>query len=236
MGPQGTCVSFKFTRRFCNLRCLHCYSSSGPDLRAQLDPELIRDALEDAAELGYNVVGFSGGEPLRYEPLSQLLRFARRLGMATTVTSNGTTLTTRRLELLSGHTSLLAIRLDGIPESHNIIRSSTRAFETMAGSYRVTERQKPLVSRVQTAGPGNRRLCSICPRVFRDATCRMECAHYLVPHLCRCRARCLGTHERSIILQGQGEPAPCAADTALPPDGSPSDYRQDIKDVRVILR
>ena len=118
--------------RQCNLRCLHCYSTSSPQERGQLEAALICDALTDARQEGYSVASFSGGEPLLYKPLRQLLDHAHACGMMTTVTTNGMLLDGRRLKMLEGGADLLAISLDGVPESHNTIRGSKRAFAEMA--------------------------------------------------------------------------------------------------------
>jgi MoaA/NifB/PqqE/SkfB family radical SAM enzyme len=67
-----------------------------------------------------------------YRPLRAVLETAHLCGMVTTVTSNGILLTARNLERLTGVTDLLAISLDGVPESHNRIRNSDRAFELMS--------------------------------------------------------------------------------------------------------
>ena len=132
MGPTGTARILQIhpTRR-CNLRCLHCYSSSGPEERDALPAALLKEALTDARAEGYSVAGFSGGEPLLYESLGEVLQHARECGMVTTVTSNGMLLDQKRLQMLSGRADLLAISLDGIPESHNRMRGSDRAFEVM---------------------------------------------------------------------------------------------------------
>jgi MoaA/NifB/PqqE/SkfB family radical SAM enzyme len=132
-GPTGThrVLQLHPTLR-CNLRCRHCYSSSGPELRDAAPESMLLGALDDAAAEGYTVAGFSGGEPVLYEPLPRLLARARRLGLTTTVTSNGTTLTRRRLDRVREHTSLLAISVDGVPESHNRIRCSPTAFDRLA--------------------------------------------------------------------------------------------------------
>jgi len=119
------------TRR-CNLRCLHCYSTSGPEERGQLAAALLRDLLTDAAAEGYSVASFSGGEPLLYRPLPDLLAHAHRCGMVTTVTTNGMLLDERRLAELAGAADLVAISLDGVPASHDRMRADPRAFSTMA--------------------------------------------------------------------------------------------------------
>jgi MoaA/NifB/PqqE/SkfB family radical SAM enzyme len=118
------------TRR-CNLRCLHCYSLSGPQERDLLTYETLADVLTDAQAEGYGVASFSGGEPLLYQHLGSLLQHAKKLGMRTTVTSNGMLLTGPRLRILSGYTDVLAISLDGIRESHNRMRDCDQAFDRM---------------------------------------------------------------------------------------------------------
>jgi MoaA/NifB/PqqE/SkfB family radical SAM enzyme len=118
------------TRR-CNLRCLHCYSESGPEERGELDIALLRRAIDDASREGYTVASFSGGEPVLYRPLREALNCAHRCGMRTTVTSNGMLLDARRVEMLRGGADLLAISLDGVPDSHNRVRGSSRAFRDM---------------------------------------------------------------------------------------------------------
>ncbi len=134
MGPTGErhrVFQVHPTRR-CNLRCRHCYSLSGPEERDALDVALLREALTDAAAEGYTVAGFSGGEPTMYRPLVEALAHAKASGLTTTVTSNGMLLTRRRLDALAEHVDLLAISLDGVPESHDRMRASDVAFERMA--------------------------------------------------------------------------------------------------------
>ena len=132
MGPTGRSRVLQIhPTRLCNLRCLHCYSSSGPEERGGLDPALLRDALAAAAAQGYDVAGFSGGEPTLYRHLPEVLKHAHDCGMSTTVTSNGMLLDERRLDSLRGRVDLLAISLDGVPASHNQMRAHPRAFETM---------------------------------------------------------------------------------------------------------
>ncbi len=134
MGPTGDCyriVQIHPTRQ-CNLRCLHCYSSSSPEERGSLPAAVLCEAISDCATEGYTVASFSGGEPILYQPLGEILDHSHRCGLVTTVTSNGMLLDQRRLEMLTGRADLLAISLDGIPESHNRMRADPRAFDTMA--------------------------------------------------------------------------------------------------------
>jgi MoaA/NifB/PqqE/SkfB family radical SAM enzyme len=116
----------------CNLSCLHCYSSSSPDGLEGLDPGLLQRLVEEASDLEYSVLGVSGGEPLLYPGLPDVLRHARQRGMTTTVTTNGVLLTESRLRELQGLVDVLAISLDGIPASHARMRGDDQAFARMA--------------------------------------------------------------------------------------------------------
>jgi MoaA/NifB/PqqE/SkfB family radical SAM enzyme len=100
-------------------------------VKASLEIDVLYEVLSDAASLGYDVLGVSGGEPTLYRQLGPLLRAAKDLGMRTTVTSNGTLLTDRRLSGLAGLVDVLAISLDGSESSHNRIRNHRRAFEML---------------------------------------------------------------------------------------------------------
>ena len=118
------------TRR-CNLACAHCYSSSGPDQRAELDVRVLAGAVADAAALGYRQLSVSGGEPFLYGPLAELLRAGRAAGMANTVTTNGMLLSPRRLDPVVPYLDLLAVSVDGPPAEHNLMRRDPAAFERM---------------------------------------------------------------------------------------------------------
>jgi MoaA/NifB/PqqE/SkfB family radical SAM enzyme len=101
---------------------------SGPAEREDLSIEVLSRCLEDAARLGYRQLSISGGEPLLYKPLAELLACGRRLGMLTTLTSNGMLLTRERWEPLGPLVDLIAISIDGRPAEHDLIRGRQGAF------------------------------------------------------------------------------------------------------------
>lgn len=115
----------------CNLHCLHCYSSSGPEVSGQLDATVLERAIDQASGEGFTVLGVSGGEPLLYRALPRLLDQAHGAGMLTTVTSNGMLLDQRRLATLQSRVDLLAISLDGVRASHDRMRDARGAFDSM---------------------------------------------------------------------------------------------------------
>ena len=91
----------------------------------------IREVISDASEMGYKVVSFSGGEPLMYEHVDEILHYAKSKGMITSLTTNGTLLENERISKLKGCLDLIAISLDGPREIHNKMRRSSNAFRLL---------------------------------------------------------------------------------------------------------
>jgi MoaA/NifB/PqqE/SkfB family radical SAM enzyme len=104
---------------------------SAPSGRELLDHELIMGAIFDAADIGFDVLSVSGGEPLLYRHLRELLVAARTAGLQTQIVTNGWMIGTRRYEAVSSLIDLVAVSLDGLKERHNQMRGSPSAFNRL---------------------------------------------------------------------------------------------------------
>ncbi len=143
-GQVGTGVLQIHATRRCNLTCAHCYTSSSPRQREELPADLVASAIADAAELGFGTVSLSGGEPLLYSGLGQIVDAAREVGSRVNVVSNGTLLSSRRHAELANSFDLVALSLDGTKRRHDKIRRSNRSYDdvvTVAG--RLRQRGRP---------------------------------------------------------------------------------------------
>lgn len=88
--PQGTgrILSIMPTWR-CNAACRNCGTLSSPHANAKLTPEKMLSAIEQAADLGYGVVAFTGGEPtLEMSTLLKGIQRSSERGMITRVVTN----------------------------------------------------------------------------------------------------------------------------------------------------
>jgi len=130
--PKRTHTLQIHVTRKCNLKCLHCYSSSGPEHEDALDLDHLKEAVTDAKDLGFTFVTLSGGEPFLYPGMKDILAHAKALGLRTATVTNGMFLDKRRLEALKDHIDLIVVSLDGAPERHNRMRANPSAFEVMA--------------------------------------------------------------------------------------------------------
>lgn len=127
-GPTSRSIFHLHPLLRCNLACAHCYSSSSPRADAMLGREQAIAAIAQAARWGYSSVSISGGEPLLYPWLADLLRTARDLGLGTGLISNGWladrpgAIETLRLA------DIVAVSVDGMSENHDALRGRPRAF------------------------------------------------------------------------------------------------------------
>jgi pyruvate-formate lyase-activating enzyme len=134
--------------RLCNLACLHCYSESGPDQRGGLDPAAIASALAVLRREGYAVVSLSGGEPLVYRGLREVVAAAKELGFRVTMITNGLLVGERNAPVLS-ELDGMAISFDGLAETHDAVRGRSGAFDrACAALRRLAESGKPVAAAI----------------------------------------------------------------------------------------
>ncbi len=131
-------VVWNMTRR-CNLKCIHCYSSSR-DIQYpnELSTAEGMALIDDLAAFGCPVILFSGGEPLTREDLPELAAYATKRGMRAVVSTNGTLLTPDKVAIFKAiGLSYVGISLDGMKITHDRFRGTPGAFdETLAGIRR----------------------------------------------------------------------------------------------------
>ncbi len=120
----------------CNLRCLHCYSDSSPQASALLPLDDARTAVALAARWGYRALAISGGEPMLYPGLPDLLRCAAGAGMQTSLVTNGLLCRTRRDAEALRAADTVTVSLDGLAARHDQMRGRSGAYQGAADAVR----------------------------------------------------------------------------------------------------
>jgi len=125
----GPIVVYNCTAR-CNLRCLHCYSSSDASCgRDELSTEQAKRLLAQLPGANVPVALFSGGEPLLREDLLELLAEAKGLGLRTVISTNGTRIDSDTAgKLAERDLSYIGISLDGQEPFHDEFRQTKGSF------------------------------------------------------------------------------------------------------------
>lgn len=73
----------------CPLACVHCSSDSHPHAGDEMKRNECERIIEEAAAMGVSSVVFSGGEPLGWPHLEQVVRRAKQLGLHTSLYTSG---------------------------------------------------------------------------------------------------------------------------------------------------
>jgi Fe-coproporphyrin III synthase len=115
----------------CNLRCVHCYASATP---GPAPSELTRAEgmalLDDLARFEVPAVLFSGGEPLVRPETPEFIAYARSLGLACTLSTNGLLIDDAMADRLAEvGLKYVGISLDGTREKHDKLRGMKGAFD-----------------------------------------------------------------------------------------------------------
>jgi heme b synthase len=129
-------VAWEITRR-CNLRCVHCRSSS--EMEVSDHPDFSTEegyrVLDDIAGFAKPVVVLSGGEPLLRNDVFDLARHGTRKGLRMCLATNGTLVTPEICEKISdAGIKMVSLSLDGATaDVHDAFRRQSGAF---AGTIR----------------------------------------------------------------------------------------------------
>ena len=122
--PSGACLQFYVTNG-CNLRCRHCYMSSGPARSThELNPQERLRVIELFARVHPGgMVTLTGGEPLTCPDIFSLVDHAFACGLKVQLFTNGLLLDAATLARLVDHVHLLQISLDGATAAtHDALR------------------------------------------------------------------------------------------------------------------
>lgn len=73
----------------CPLDCLHCSSNASVEGKVFLNVNVVKNVIQDAKRYGLKKIVFSGGEPLLYPQIYELISFCSNLEIKTTLYSTG---------------------------------------------------------------------------------------------------------------------------------------------------
>jgi len=174
-------VVWNMTRR-CNLRCIHCYSSSQDrDYPGELTTGEAKAMIGDLAAFGAPVILFSGGEPLMRPDLTELAQHAVERGMRAVISTNGTLITSEKARAFREiGLSYVGVSLDGMERTHDRFRGVSGAFAAAMEGIRIC---RDLGIKVGVRFTVNRRNAADVPAIFdlleREAIPRC-CFYHLV--------------------------------------------------------
>lgn len=126
-------VYLELTRE-CNLRCAHCLNNSGKIMDNQLNMEEFKKLINDLSEAGIQEIRLTGGEPIKFEGICDLIQLATDNGICTSIGTNGTLITQEIAhKLKKSGLKKAVVSIDGTQEQHDIIRGKGNYEKSMNG-------------------------------------------------------------------------------------------------------
>ena len=133
-----------YTNYDCNLRCSYCVAKSGPNVpRRALGLSNVKRLVDEAVELGFSDVFFTGGEPFILNDIYDMLVYSSAR-INTTVLTNAMLLRGKRLDKLceiADDNLIVQVSLDGgRPEDHDAYRGKGSWAKTVESIKLLQER------------------------------------------------------------------------------------------------
>lgn len=133
-----------YTNYDCNLKCSYCVAKSSPNApRRALGLANVKRLVDEAVELGFQEVFFTGGEPFILNDIYDMLAYASAR-VKTTVLTNAMLLRGTRLDKLcaiANDSLIVQVSLDGgEPEHHDAYRGAGTWAKTVEGIKQLQER------------------------------------------------------------------------------------------------
>ena len=119
----------------CNLKCKFCSVSN--DEQQIMDFEFAKKVLLYCSENGIHNICFSGGEPILYPKINELIQYASSLKLKLLLTTNGILLDMIKpesIELLDG----IGVSLHGTERTHDAISGMKNSYKAVIGNLNKT--------------------------------------------------------------------------------------------------
>lgn len=136
-------IAFIELTRACNLRCLHCYNSSGECLEKELSTDEILALLDQLNEMKVFVVLFTGGEPLLRTDFPIILEYANSLDLQLGLITNGTLINPKTLKNIPKRIAI-GISTDALGQLEHIRKGTT--FAKLEDVFRLLKRENHFFS------------------------------------------------------------------------------------------
>lgn len=127
-------IVFLEVTRSCNLRCRHCLNNSGDSIPNELSQKELINLIKELANKGVQDIRFTGGEPLLYKGIYELIEVASNNGVYTSIGTNGTLITKSvAKKLKNSGLNKAIVSIDGTKETHDVIRGKGNYEKTLIG-------------------------------------------------------------------------------------------------------
>lgn len=120
--------------RSCNLFCKHCFNASGRKMDEEMEFEKQAVVINDCAVSGVQEIRFTGGEPMVFNRIYDLIHIASKNNLRVSMGTNGTLIDQESAAKLSlCGLNMVIISIDGTEKSHDAVRGQGNFQKSIKG-------------------------------------------------------------------------------------------------------
>ncbi|PCH72399.1 MAG: hypothetical protein COB98_11835 [Flavobacteriaceae bacterium] len=120
MKPIIPSINYHITKS-CNMKCKFCFATFNDLGCVKHDLEKSKKIIFEIAKNGFTKITFAGGEPTLVKELPEMLKYAKELGLITTIVTNGAKLSEKDLlSKLSLNLDWVALSIDSLDDAVNL--------------------------------------------------------------------------------------------------------------------
>lgn len=143
----------------CNLKCKHCYASSGTRFENEMSFEEIKNLVDQLEEMNVTYVTVTGGEPLMRPDVFEIIKYIRNKNMNVMLTTNGTLMTQEIIDKLKNlGVDSVQISIDShLEQVHDAFRGMQGAYKKSIEGIKLCKKNNMKVSIMSTLSAINRK-------------------------------------------------------------------------------
>lgn len=120
----------------CNMKCKHCMNWSIENSKEKFTKENILKLIQELYQENTEEIYISGGEPLLYPYIDEVILYAHSLGIKVTLATNALEIK-KHIETIKKGVQLVSISLDGIGKTHDNFRGVDGAFDNCINIFKL---------------------------------------------------------------------------------------------------
>lgn len=151
----------------CNFHCVHCTSAGKPATPDEVNTEGAKRIVDQAYEFGASFFGITGGEALLRKDLFDVVQYAKKIGLNTSIITDGRLVDDKAFENITRNEVRVSVSIDGSESTNDLVRGKG-AYAAAVKLIQGLSKEKLLNCLVYTLANVNNSVTNVNEKDFID--------------------------------------------------------------------
>ena len=133
----------------CDSNCVHCISAGKAAVPGEIDTATAKKMVDQVSAFGATFFGITGGQPFLRKDLFEVLEYAAKLGLSTSIITDGRLMDKEAFENIVKTQTKISVSIDGAQKTNDAIRGAG-AYDAAVSAIEKFSREKLLNCLVYT--------------------------------------------------------------------------------------